>query len=120
MAPSKLLSHPTLHITPEPLTAESFAPFGNVVSCPLPDSTAQIPALSSLPQHHHHQQASPPPPVVANQSTALKYSGISAFKDNYDAQCASRQPSKPVISLFACFPRELRRARDNAGALQFD
>jgi ureidoglycolate lyase len=106
MAPI-LTSSPTLRITPEPFTKEAFAPFGTAISCPLPRDLSSAPPLSSLPPHD-------PAPVIANQSSALKYSPISPLLDRY-AQCPSGQPSSARMSMFSCFPRKLRTVRGTRG-----
>ncbi|EAW15158.1 ureidoglycolate hydrolase [Aspergillus clavatus NRRL 1] len=102
MAPT-LTSHPTLRIIPEPLTPEAFAPFGTAIRCPLPRDLASAPSIASLPPHD-------PTPVVANQSSALKYSPISPLLDRYPGQCPSGRPSAARMSMFSCFPRKLRSA----------
>lgn len=101
-APTLTNLPPSLRITPEPLTPESFAPFGTAISCPLPRDLSSVPVpLSSLPPHD-------PAPVLANQSSALKYSPVSPLRNEYTA-CPSGRAAEPRMSLFACFPRKLRR-----------
>jgi ureidoglycolate lyase len=89
----------TFDIHPEPLTTPSFAPFGTAVISPLPPSLSTIPTTAPLPPplHPAHQ----PHPVIANQSTAFKYSPISPLTNNYGP---STNP-KPQMSMFSCFPR---------------
>ena len=105
MATPTLTSHTSpLHLTPEPLTPDSFAPFGTAIVPPLPhDLIAKPPPLSSLQQH------GTPTPVLANQSTAIKYSPISPLQNDYPGS-PSGQPSSARMSMFCCFPRELRHA----------
>lgn len=88
-----------LDIHSEPLTTPSFAPFGSAIVSPLPPLQSRIPTSAPLPPplYPAHQ----PDPVVANQSTALKYSPISPITNNY---ALSSRP-KPQMSLFSCFPR---------------
>ncbi|KAI9044552.1 ureidoglycolate hydrolase [Aspergillus affinis] len=101
MAPT-LPSNPTLHLTPEPLTPESFAPFGTAIVSPLPRHLSAAPAdLSSLPPHH-------PAPELANQSSALKYSPVSPLLDQYAGACPSGRAASARMSMFCCFPRQLR------------
>ncbi|KAH8433697.1 ureidoglycolate hydrolase [Aspergillus melleus] len=101
MAPT-LPSNPTLHLTPEPLTPESFAPFGTAIVSPLPRHLSAAPAdLSSLPPHH-------PSPELANQSSALKYSPVSPLLDQYAGACPSGRAASARMSMFCCFPRQLR------------
>ncbi|KAE8151056.1 ureidoglycolate hydrolase [Aspergillus avenaceus] len=98
------MSLPTIHpqnpttITPEPLTKESFAPFGTAIYSPLPISQPHPP--NPHPPHN-------PPPVPANQGTALKYSPVSPLTDNY-ASAPSGQPAAARMSMFSCYPRTLR------------
>ncbi|KZZ91891.1 Ureidoglycolate hydrolase [Ascosphaera apis ARSEF 7405] len=99
MAPPHLISHESLTITPDFLTADGFAPFGDVVACPLPANINQIPSLTELPKNSRI-------PAVANQNTALKYSAISKSEDNYERK--GRKPATPQMTLFSCFPRKLR------------
>ncbi|KAI5304847.1 hypothetical protein KEM56_005832 [Ascosphaera pollenicola] len=99
MAPPHLISRESLTLTPEYLTVEGFAPFGDVVACPLPPTINQIPSISELPKDGRV-------PVIANQNTALKYSTISKSEDNYELK--GRKAAKPQINLFSCFPRQLR------------
>ncbi|KAL2000445.1 hypothetical protein VTN02DRAFT_3066 [Thermoascus thermophilus] len=116
-APTLTVPPPSLRITPDPLTPESFAPFGTAISCPLPRDLASAPnRLSSLPPHD-------PAPVLANQSSALKYSPISPLRNDYvTGGCRSGAPAEARMSLFACFPRRLRRIRvdDGSGREGFD
>ncbi|KAI9373195.1 ureidoglycolate hydrolase [Aspergillus egyptiacus] len=103
MPPPTLVSSPTLTLTPEPLTRESFAPFGTAIIPPLPRTATTPPTpLSSHPKH-----ALIPAPVAANQLSALKYSPISPLTNNY-AKCPSGIPAEARMSMFSCFPRQLR------------
>lgn len=105
--PATLIPSSKATITPNPLTPASFAPFGTAVSSGLPIYQAQPPA--QLPT----SPSNVPTPILANQSTALKYSPISPFRDTYN-QCPSGKPSSPRVSLFASFPRQLRRQVRNS------
>lgn len=89
----------SLDIRPEPLTTPSFAPFGTAIISPLPPSQSNFPMTAPLPPplHPAHQ----PDPVIANQSTALKYSPISPLENNY----APSTDAKPQLNMFSCFPR---------------
>lgn len=101
MAPTLSSSPPTLHLTPEPLSAEAFAPFGTAIASLLPRHLSTAPELSSLPPHS-------PSPILANQSSALKYSPISPLDNQYAGRCPSGQPAEARMSMFCCFPRQLR------------
>lgn len=106
--PPIMESHPkNLTITPEPFNPTSFSPFGTAITTPLPRNLSKTPPLSSL-------KPSPyvPAPVIANQSTALKYNPISPFVDQYTGKCPSGQPSEARMSMFCCFPRDLRKRED--------
>ncbi|KIX92856.1 uncharacterized protein Z520_11520 [Fonsecaea multimorphosa CBS 102226] len=86
----------------EPLTPSSFSEFGTAISPPF-DSSLTTPPRSSasipVPLHSPHQ----PAPVFANQNSALKTSPISQFSNHYPVS----PPSKPQMSMFSCFPRNL-------------
>ncbi|MCJ1458538.1 hypothetical protein MMC28_008911 [Mycoblastus sanguinarius] len=105
MAPS--IPSPNITIPAIPLTPNSFAAFGSVITSPLPAFTTAIP--------------SPPPTgsVLANQNTALKYPNISPFTSNYH-QSPSGAPAQPTMSLFACLPRTLRPSPTSKNASIFD
>lgn len=137
MAPTLLSAPPTLRITPEPLTAAAFAPFGTVVSAPdsLPTSvppqsgeelaeTTSTSSSSSTPSitraiHPRNPQAketfSPAPPVLANQNTAVKISPISPFPNYYNnandgtIEAPSGRRGQARMTLFSCYPRKLRK-----------
>lgn len=96
---STSIPSPNMSIPTEPLTAESFAPFGTIITAPLPASTTTIPY--------------PPPPnaAYANQNTALKYTNIAPISSMYRLS-PSGVPAHPTMSLFSCFPRQLRSSKD--------
>lgn len=97
-----LLPLPT-RLAPKSLTPDGFAPYGTTIVPPLPCNLIHgPPPLSSLSPHT-------PAPVLANQSSALKYSPISPLDNYYPDRSPSGEPSSPRLSLFACFPRDLRR-----------
>ncbi|KAI4166823.1 MAG: hypothetical protein LQ343_007724 [Gyalolechia ehrenbergii] len=97
MAPSIL--SPTFTIHPTLLTQSTFAPFGNVIECPLPSSISNLP--------------SPPPKspdvILANQNTALKYLDVTLMRNLYES-APSKVPAKAVMNMFSCFPRTLRKS----------
>ncbi|KAG7005715.1 ureidoglycolate lyase [Physcia stellaris] len=84
-------------IKTQPLTQKDFAPFGEVIENPL------APDVNSIP-------STPPTSTIpfksANQDTALKASPISSFQNDY-SKSSTGSPGKPVMSMFACFPRTL-------------
>ncbi|OQD76956.1 hypothetical protein PENDEC_c003G00810 [Penicillium decumbens] len=99
MAPI-LTSNPSITLAPEPLTPENFAQFGTVICSPIPRDLSIVPQLSNLPPSN-------PNPVLANQNSALKYSPISPLIDRY-ANGPSGAVSEARMTMFCCFPRELR------------
>lgn len=90
-----LMSPPRGPIALEPLTLEAFAEFGTVIENPNP--------------HLDKNQTLPPNASIANQGTAVKYANISSVHDVYH-RASSKTSSKPMMSMFACFPRQLRRS----------
>ncbi|PWY89328.1 ureidoglycolate hydrolase [Aspergillus heteromorphus CBS 117.55] len=105
MPPPTLTVTPTVTLTLEPLTREAFAPFGTAIVSPLARDITTPPSPSTL-------QTLTPTPVLANQSSALKYSPISPLTDAY-AACPSAQPSSARMTMFSCFPRTLRTLPDS-------
>ncbi|ODH45196.1 hypothetical protein ACO22_00309 [Paracoccidioides brasiliensis] len=90
MAPP-ILPSPKLSISASPLTPSSFQPFGNAICSPLPSTLTRAPpvtSIQSLANTNSSTISDLPTPTLANQSTALKYSPISVFQNNYD-QCES-------------------------------
>jgi ureidoglycolate lyase len=83
----------------EPLTPASFAPFGTAI-CPAFASDLRIPP-TTIPRPLHTPQQ--PLAVFANQNSALKTSPISIFENRYPPTPVS----KPQMSMFSCFPRNL-------------
>ncbi|RMZ78012.1 hypothetical protein DV737_g4109, partial [Chaetothyriales sp. CBS 132003] len=81
-----------------PLSPPSFAPFGTCVTPPLPPGLNEAPSSPPSARHPAHQ----PSPMLANQNTALKSSPISPLIDNYPG---NHPPSRPLMSMFSCFPR---------------
>ena len=117
------LSPPTPVTIPlAPLTPTAFAHFGTVVTSPLPARTSsttqeqeRVPA--SIPPPLHPTQ---PTPIFANQNTALKTSPISPLVNEYPSADISktRPESKPLMSLFTCFPRPSSTLRSNTSKLR--
>lgn len=87
-----------LTIPAQPLTPAGFAPFGSVVQNPHPS----VHPSPSLPATLTYDA------VPANQGTAIKYQHLSRPLDLYHS-APSRVPSKPVLNLFVCAARPLRR-----------
>ncbi|KAL8792259.1 MAG: hypothetical protein Q9195_005138 [Heterodermia aff. obscurata] len=85
------------NIISQPLTRSSFAPYGDVVENPVAHHVNSIP--SALP-------SSPVPFILANQNTALKASPVSSVQNLYH-ESLTKKDARPVMSMFACFPRPL-------------
>lgn len=102
--PPVVLPSPRLDVQPVALTAEAFSAFGTVIESPLPAATT----TNTLPH--------PPPQgsVVANQSTALKFPSISPLTSTYH-QSWGGAPAKTAVTMFCCFPRELRSTTNPSG-----
>ncbi|KAL2854261.1 ureidoglycolate hydrolase [Aspergillus pseudoustus] len=111
MPPPTLRSSPSLSLTPEPLTRDSFAPFGTAIIPPLPRTVTSVP--DPLSRHPKHPLV--PEPVAANQLSALKYSPISPLLDNYPGKCPSGKASEARMTMFSSFPRRLRSATSTQG-----
>ncbi|KAK2758619.1 hypothetical protein FQN54_003309 [Arachnomyces sp. PD_36] len=109
--PPKVSPPPNSRITAVPLTQETFSPFGTVITSPLPRDLASIPSRPKSQSQSSHS----PPAVIANQSTALKYSPISPLQNGYTKHCPSGQGASARMSMFSCFPRRLRQKRGGEG-----
>ena len=100
MAPAPLAVPTAVLTAAEPLTASGFAPFGAVAANPRPD----LHPSSAL------RAALPPGAVPANQGSALRYARPAGeLRDAY-AGAPSGTAGAPVVSVFACAARSLRRA----------
>ncbi|OAX81732.1 hypothetical protein ACJ72_03923 [Emergomyces africanus] len=79
-------------VSPSPLTPSSFRPFGTAISSPLPTALTRAPPAATIPSSSSasYSPSDLPFPILANQSTALKYSPISVFQNNYH-QCRSAE-----------------------------
>lgn len=82
------LRAPKLCLSIEVLTAEAFADFGDVIQNPGLSSTS-----NDLPFNA----------ILANQGTAVKLVDIADVQNEYDSV------SKPIMTIFACSPRKLRK-----------
>ena len=89
-------------ITAEGLTAEAFAPFGDVISNPSPDRLPSSVALDTQPL--------PSNAVSANQGTAIQYKNVSRPRNLYE-EAPSGQGS-PILSIFSCQARQLELCSD--------
>ncbi|GKZ24807.1 hypothetical protein AbraIFM66951_003230 [Aspergillus brasiliensis] len=106
MPPPTLTTTPPLNLHPAPLTPEAFSEFGTAITSPLARDITTPPPESTL-------KSLSPVPVLANQSSALKYSPIGPMTDTYST-APSGQPSSARMTMFSCFPRKLRHvARQN-------
>ncbi|KAI2993784.1 hypothetical protein CBS147346_10825 [Aspergillus niger] len=100
MPPPTLTTTPLLNLTPAPLTPEAFSDFGTAITSPLARNITTPPPESTL-------KTLSSVPVLANQSSALKYSPIGPMTDAYST-APSGQPSSARMTMFSCFPRKLR------------
>ena len=106
------IGHFSLTVPAQPLTASSFAPFGDVIENPrrnlqLPVPVPNSPILSSLPFDA----------VPANQGTAIKYQNVSRPRDLY-SQAPSRVPADLAIDLFVCRSRPLHPVSASASSVR--
>ncbi len=94
--PVRLSLDRSIRVAAAPLTAESFAPFGDVIANPRP---------GVLPSHLH---ATPGlDAVLANQGSAIKYRHVSRPQNLCDS-APSRRAGTPEMNLFSCAARALR------------
>lgn len=110
-----------LVVPAESLTAEAFAPFGDVIENPRPDVHpsqyarafgVSLSLSSSSSSSSHRFQ-----PVSANQGSAIKYQRVSGLADHYaSGQAPSGQPSAPLASMFVCAARTLLPDPSSGGA----
>ncbi|EGD96075.1 ureidoglycolate hydrolase [Trichophyton tonsurans CBS 112818] len=94
-----LLSTPTVRVRASPFTRESFRSFGTAIETPLPDTLNTPP--SSITSFKTPDCAA----ESANQGSAVKWSPISPITESYGT---SSKKGKARMSMFSCFPRELR------------
>ncbi|CAK7263192.1 hypothetical protein SEPCBS119000_000360 [Sporothrix epigloea] len=102
-----------LAVAAEPLTADAFAPFGDVIENSRPDvhPSQFAAAFGSLSPSAAAKLCSP---VSANQGSAIKYQRVSRLADRYDSgRAPSGKASEPLASMFVCAAREL--VQDSAG-----
>ncbi|EFR02104.1 ureidoglycolate hydrolase [Nannizzia gypsea CBS 118893] len=98
MAPA-LLFTPTVRVPASPLTPKSFKPFGTAIEAPLPET------LNAPPSSIAGFKAPDCTAESANQGSAVKWSPISPITDSYGT---SSKQGEARMSMFSCFPRELR------------
>ncbi|PKS05758.1 hypothetical protein jhhlp_007587 [Lomentospora prolificans] len=89
----------SLTVPAQPLTASSFAPFGDVIENPRRQLLPPIAGSSITSQLPYNA-------VSANQGTAIKYQHVSRPRELY-AQAPSRVPAEMVINMFVCRSRPL-------------
>lgn len=107
MSPPQI-SNESSTIFPEALEQSNFSPFGSVIEPPLSSSINAFP--NDKPVSYLSPEGIQSTPVVANQSTALKFSPIAITHNNY-SEAPSRHAGTPLQSLFTCFPRLLREEK---------
>lgn len=101
MPPLKInISGADLTVTAQPLTAQAFSPFGEVIQNPRPDVHPS-----------KFTSAVPPPPlpldaVSANQGSAIKYQHVTRMVNRY-GRAPSGRPGAAVMNMFVCAARAL-------------
>ncbi len=108
--PESVRVHSPVDITAARLTAEAFAPFGDVIANPRPDVQPSPAAFALLARTGTDA-------VPANQGSAIKYQRVSGLADHYaSGQAPSGQPSAPLASMFVCAARTLLPDPSSGGA----
>jgi ureidoglycolate lyase len=114
-APTLISPPPAVRIALEPLTPQSFSPFGTVITTPFSRDLATPPAnLTSFKSPHPLLTI----PLSANQGSAVKISPITPLPNGYEGVCPSGRAAQARMSMFASFPRKSRG--DNDGNRVFD
>ncbi|KAI1806081.1 ureidoglycolate hydrolase [Daldinia bambusicola] len=90
-------------IPTEPLTPSSFAPFGSVLTNPVPELHPSAAASSSSPSLLPQGYGA----VSANQGTAIQYRGLAPPLRDLYAQAPSGRRASPRTTMFVCGAREL-------------
>ncbi|KAI1303312.1 ureidoglycolate hydrolase [Xylaria venustula] len=96
-------------VTALPLTRDAFAPFGDVIANPRPQSRPSNTAPEAIARGELPCGA-----VSANQGTAIQYKAIASMRDLYGS-APSRQAGSLRMTMFVCGARTLV-ARDGAEA----
>lgn len=90
-----------LSITAEPLTRAVFAPFGDVIANPRPESRPS----NTPPEAIAHSEL-PYGAVSANQGSAIQYRAIASMRDLYGS-APSQKAGTPRMTMFVCGARTL-------------
>ncbi|KAI1917216.1 hypothetical protein LOZ61_000733 [Ophidiomyces ophidiicola] len=98
----------------QPITLQTFLPYGTLVESPLPNK------LVAAPVNPPHLQSISAEPTLVNQGYAIKYSPISPVQNSYESRRSDRQAASPCMSLFCCFPRKLRISNLSPATFFFD
>ncbi|KAI1751750.1 ureidoglycolate hydrolase [Xylaria castorea] len=97
-----------LTITAAPLTRDAFAPFGDVIANPRPESGPSNTAPAAIARGELPCGA-----VSANQGTAIQYRAIASMRDLYGS-APSGKSGGPRMTMFVCGARALV-SRDGGG-----
>ncbi|TRX95246.1 hypothetical protein FHL15_003938 [Xylaria flabelliformis] len=97
-----------LTITAAPLTRDAFAPFGDVIANPRPESRPSNTAPDAIARGELPCGA-----VSANQGTAIQYRAIASMGNLYDS-APSGKTGSPRMTMFVCGARALV-SRDGGG-----
>ncbi|KAI1199703.1 ureidoglycolate hydrolase [Nemania serpens] len=90
-----------LAISAVPLARDAFAPFGDVVANPRPESTPSSTAPEAIARGELPFGA-----VSANQGTAIQYKGLASMRDLYGT-APSRKAGSPRMTMYVCGARTL-------------
>ncbi|KAI0183554.1 ureidoglycolate hydrolase [Xylaria flabelliformis] len=96
-----------LTITAAPLTRDAFAPFGDVIANPRPESRPSNTAPDAIARGELPCGA-----VSANQGTAIQYRAIASMRNLYDS-APSGKAGSPRMTMFVCGARTLLVSRDD-------
>ncbi|KAI8944472.1 ureidoglycolate hydrolase [Xylaria longipes] len=90
-----------LTITAAPLTRDAFAPFGDVIANPRPESRPSNTAPTAIARGELPCGA-----ISANQGTAIQYKAIASMRDLYGS-APSEKAGSPRMTMFVCGARAL-------------
>ncbi|KAI0014900.1 ureidoglycolate hydrolase [Xylariomycetidae sp. FL0641] len=99
-----------LLLTAEPLTRESFAPFGDVLTNPNPANTPSNTSPTTI-----AAGALPCGAVSANQGSAIQYRALGTQRDHY-ATAPSGRRGGPRVTMFVCGARTLESSDASSSA----
>ncbi|KAI1483019.1 ureidoglycolate hydrolase [Daldinia eschscholtzii] len=104
--------HNPLTIPTEPLTPNSFRPFGSVLANPAPGLHPSTAATSSSSSSSYSVLPQGFGAVSANQGTAIQYRALAPPLRDLYAQAPSGRTATPRTTMFVCGARELEPDRE--------